>query len=94
MSRTDRLVELLRARELDSLLVTELVNLRYLAGYTGTNGVCVVGEGKRVFLTDFRYTTRAGREVQGFDVEQGLEPVGAAHDPPPSSARRISSASR
>ncbi len=37
-ARADRLVELLRERELDSLLVTNLVNVRYLSGFTGTNG--------------------------------------------------------
>jgi Xaa-Pro aminopeptidase len=53
--------------------VTDLTNVRYLAGYTGTNGACVVGDGLRVFLTDFRYMTQAGREVAGFDVEQGRQ---------------------
>ena len=41
-SRTDRLTALLAERELDSLLVTDLVNVRYLTGFTGTNGACVV----------------------------------------------------
>jgi Xaa-Pro aminopeptidase len=73
MTRADRLEELIRERELDALVVTNLVNVRYLTGYTGTNGACVVGEGRRVFLTDFRYTTQASREVEGFDVEQGRQ---------------------
>lgn len=73
MTRADRLERLLGERELDALVVTNLVNVRYLAGYTGTNGACVVGEGLRAFLTDFRYTTQAGREVRGFEVEQGRQ---------------------
>jgi Xaa-Pro aminopeptidase len=73
MTRADRLEELLRERELDALVVTNLVNVRYLTGFTGTNGACVVGEGRRVFLTDFRYATRARREVEGFDLEQGRQ---------------------
>jgi Xaa-Pro aminopeptidase len=73
MTRADGLEELLRERELDALVVTNLVNVRYLTGYTGTNGACVVGEGRRVFLTDFRYTTQARREVEGFDLEQGRQ---------------------
>ena len=82
MTRADRVEELLAERELDSLLVTNLVNVRYLTGYTGTNGACVVGGGRRVFLTDFRYMTQAGREVEGFDVEQGRQDLledAAAH---------------
>ncbi|MFL5780187.1 MAG: M24 family metallopeptidase [Thermoleophilaceae bacterium] len=73
MTRADRLAELVRETELDALVVTNLVNVRYLTGYTGTNGVAVVGEGVRVFLTDFRYVTQAARQVEGFDVEQGRQ---------------------
>src|SRR5207302_2145236 len=73
VTRADRLEALLRERELDALVVTNLVNVRYLSGYTGTNGVCVVGDGRRVFLTDFRYVTQAAREVDGFDREQGRQ---------------------
>ena len=73
MTRADRLEELLRERELDALVVTNLVNVRYLTGYTGTNGVCVLGDGRRVFLTDFRYMTQASGEVDGFDIELGRQ---------------------
>jgi Xaa-Pro aminopeptidase len=58
-------------KEIDLLLVTNLVNLRYLTGFTGSNGMCVLGEGVRRFVTDFRYMTQVRTEVQGFDVEQG-----------------------
>jgi Xaa-Pro aminopeptidase len=73
VTRADRLEALVREDGLDALVVSNLVNVRYLTGYTGTNGVCVVGEGRRVFLTDFRYVTQAAREVDGFDVEQGRQ---------------------
>ena len=69
MSRADRLAARLAERELDLLLVTDLVNVRYLTGFTGTNGLAVVGPGTRRFLTDFRYVERAKAEVQGFDLE-------------------------
>src|SRR3954462_9243194 len=58
--------------ELDALVVTNLVNVRYLTGYTGSNGVAVVGgDGRRLFFTDFRYMTQAGSEVSGFEVVRG-----------------------
>ena len=66
-SRADRLAELLAARELDCLLVSELVNVRYLTGFTGTNGACVVSADRRLFLTDFRYVERAAAEVREFE---------------------------
>ena len=67
-ARGDRLAALVAERELDCLLVTDLVNVRYLTGFGGTNGACVCGAGRRVFLTDFRYTERAEAEVEGWDV--------------------------
>lgn len=67
-ARADRLVELLREDELDCLLVTDLLDVRYLTGFTGTNGACVVGEsGERLFLTDFRYVEQAEAQVPDFE---------------------------
>ena len=68
MRARDRLVDLLRERELDSLLVTELVNVRYLTGFTGTNGACVLTPEERLFLTDFRYVEQAAEQVTGFEL--------------------------
>jgi Xaa-Pro aminopeptidase len=77
MSRADRLVALLEERSLDCLLVTDLVNVRYMTGFTGTNGACLVSPEERTFFTDFRYVERARTEVQGFDrVEAGREMLG------------------
>jgi Xaa-Pro aminopeptidase len=77
VSRADRLVELLEERSLDSLLVTGLVNVRYLTGFTGTNGACLVSREQRLFFTDFRYVERARAEVREFErVEAGREMLG------------------
>ncbi|MDX6663775.1 MAG: Xaa-Pro aminopeptidase, partial [Solirubrobacterales bacterium] len=46
--RAERLAELIAERELDLLLVTKLVNVRYLTGFGGTNGICVAGAGERL----------------------------------------------
>jgi Xaa-Pro aminopeptidase len=69
--RVDRLLPILAELELDALLVSGLVNVRYLTGFTGTNGICVVGPDMRVFLTDFRYVEQAERQVQGFERVRG-----------------------
>ncbi|HEX7058694.1 MAG TPA: aminopeptidase P family protein [Solirubrobacterales bacterium] len=66
--RGDRLAGLLAERELDLMLVTGLVNVRYLTGFTGTNGACVCGEDSRLLLTDFRYTERAAEETEDWEV--------------------------
>lgn len=66
--RGDRLERQLAARELDRVLVFDLLNIRYLTGFTGTNGACVCGPGTRLFFTDFRYTERAEAEVEGWEI--------------------------
>ena len=77
MSRADRLVALLEDRSLDWLLVTNLVNVRYLTGFTGTNGACLVSPDERLFFTDFRYVERARAEVREFErVEGGRDLLG------------------
>src|SRR3954471_60052 len=66
-ARADRLVDVLAEHELDCLLVTGLVNVRYLTGFTGTNGACIVTRDERLFLTDFRYVEQAEEQVRGFE---------------------------
>jgi Xaa-Pro aminopeptidase len=66
--RGDRLAGLLAEREVDRMLVTDLANVRYLTGFTGTNGVCVCGADERLLLTDFRYTERAAEETEDWQV--------------------------
>ena len=67
--RADKLAALAEEAGVDSLLVAELTNLRYVSGFTGTNGACLIGPDTRTFLTDFRYTDRAAAEVEGFEIE-------------------------
>ena len=52
-------------QDVDAILFFNLSNVRYLAGFTGSDGVLVVGRESCWFLTDSRYTTQAAREVTG-----------------------------
>jgi Xaa-Pro aminopeptidase len=64
MDRADRLAGLLAERALDALLVTNLVNVRWLTGFTGSNGLALVGpDDQRLFLTDFRYLTQSAEQL-------------------------------
>ena len=62
-TRADRVLAELAARELDALLVTNLVNVRWLTGFTGSNALALVGRDVRRFVTDFRYLSQADAEV-------------------------------
>lgn len=67
-ARTEGVQAALAERELDCLLVSNLVNVRYLTGFTGTSGACVITPQECLFLTDFRYTEQAAAQVQGFEL--------------------------
>ena len=67
-ARLERLGMRLAELELDALLVDSPVDLRYVSGYTGTNGLALLrpaGGPPPAFLTDFRYTTQSAAEVPG-----------------------------
>jgi Xaa-Pro aminopeptidase len=54
-------------RGLDALLVSRPVNLRYLTGFTGSNGLALIAAKNAAaahrFFTDFRYTTQSAEQV-------------------------------
>ncbi|GAA1833207.1 Xaa-Pro peptidase family protein [Pseudonocardia ailaonensis] len=65
-ARRDALRALLRKADLDGLLVTDLVNVRYLTGFTGSNAALLlsaVDDAASRFGTDGRYTSQAATEV-------------------------------
>ena len=67
-SRADRLDAAAKKQGLDALVVTNLHDIRWLTGFTGSNAVVVVGrdiEGEPVrrFITDFRYVEQAADQV-------------------------------
>jgi len=71
--RAERLAAELREREIDVLLVATPVNVRYLTGFTGTNGLALIYTGEAAthrFFTDFRYATQSAAQVpDAFDRE-------------------------
>jgi Xaa-Pro aminopeptidase len=89
-ARAERVAAEVAAQGLDQLIVGDLVrpgdsdralaaNTRWLTGFGGTSGLCLVGPDVRVFVTDFRYVERAEREVpDAFDrlrAERQLVPA-------------------
>jgi len=52
----------------DAVLVTSSENLRYLCGFTGTEGLLLLAGDSSFFLTDSRYTTQAREQVAATDT--------------------------
>jgi Xaa-Pro aminopeptidase len=62
--RAQRIAELAADEGLEGLIVGGPANLRYLTGYTGSNGLALIaGGGDLRFLTDFRYEDQAAAQV-------------------------------
>ncbi|MDD3715709.1 MAG: aminopeptidase P family protein [Candidatus Marinimicrobia bacterium] len=62
----ERLIRLrleLEKYDLDAMLVRYASNLRYISGYSGSNGLALITRKDAFFLTDFRYKTQAEQEV-------------------------------
>jgi Xaa-Pro aminopeptidase len=67
-SRILLLRETLRRKRLDGLLVTDINNVRYLTGFSGTSGFALITGKEAFFATDFRYMEQATEEVKGWDI--------------------------
>jgi Xaa-Pro aminopeptidase len=75
--RRRRLRERLSDLGVEGFLVTRQVNVRYLTGFTGSNGQLLLTAGRALLFTDSRYEQQAAREAP--DVDREIYPR-AFHD--------------
>lgn len=76
-ARADRLRGLLEGAGCDALVVSELTNVRYLTGFTGSAAVVLVTSDELVFVTDGRYLTQSHDQISAAGVEARIEIVAA-----------------
>lgn len=62
--------------KIDGVIITDMKNIRYLCGFSGSDGVLIVGEREGMFLTDGRYITQASSEVDTFPVREYKDKIG------------------
>ena len=74
--RLPRLRAALAAAECEALLVTKMVNLRYLTGFTGSDGMALVLPDELVFITDGRYRDQSADQLAAAGVEAHIEIAG------------------
>lgn len=67
--RTEKLSRILNELNIDGLFITDLYNLRYFTGFTGTTGVALATRNGNFFFSDFRYRTQATKEVNKMGFE-------------------------
>ena len=72
-ARIPRLRESLEAAGCEALLVTRLVNIRYLTGFSGSAAMLLVLPDRVVFTTDGRYRDQSAEQLAAAGVEAEIE---------------------
>lgn len=69
-SRRLKLSSFFEEHALDAILITDMRNIRYLCGFSGSEGALVISPDNAWFLCDSRYTEQATAELQGVEVRE------------------------
>lgn len=68
LMRLERLRAKLEVQGLEGLVVRQAQNLRYLSGFTGSEGMLLVLSDKAYLCTDFRYVEQAANQTNGWEI--------------------------
>lgn len=66
-NRQNKLKSVLAEQGLDGMLISRLSNVRYICGFTGSAGSCIITPNENYFITDGRYMEQSKNEVKGFE---------------------------
>ncbi|CAM3210399.1 Xaa-Pro peptidase family protein [Streptobacillus felis] len=62
----NKLEQIFEKLEIDGLLLTDYYNKRYFTGFTGSTGIALVTKKNKYFISDFRYTEQATKQVSEY----------------------------
>lgn len=69
MNRIEKIISQFRSLNIDSFLVKNLPNIRYISGFSGSAANILLTKEKNYFISDFRYKTQSSAEVdQEFEI--------------------------
>ena len=66
-NRQNKLKAVIAKQGLDGILISRLSNVRYICGFTGSAGTCIITPKDNYFITDGRYMEQSKDEVKGFE---------------------------
>jgi Xaa-Pro aminopeptidase len=78
--RVGRLRRQLDAARCDAVVISNLTNIRYLTGFTGSAALVLVTADELVFVSDGRYQTQSADQLGAAGVEARIEIVAADPD--------------
>ncbi len=76
MNPLERLRSRMALESIPAVLVSDIVNVGWLTGFSGSSGYAFVTQGDARFVTDSRYTTQAEAEVKNMPVVWFASPKG------------------
>jgi len=65
--------KILREKNIDAIIVENLINVRYLTGFDGSYGIAIIDQEKSLFITDGRYAEAAEEIVFGAEIQ--IQPI-------------------
>ncbi len=68
MNRLQLIKDALDSRGIDGFLVSDLRNVRYLSGFSGSSACILITGKENLFFTDFRYEEQSKKETRGFEI--------------------------
>jgi Xaa-Pro aminopeptidase len=68
MNRLEAITGALATKGVDGILISGLKNVRYLSGFSGSNGCILITKGEYFFFTDPRYEEQSMKETRGFEI--------------------------
>ncbi len=71
--RLKNLQDILLQKGMDAILITNIVNVRYLSGFTGSSGEIILTPASAYLVVDGRYFQQAGDETNGFELIKRTE---------------------
>lgn len=74
-SRLSAIRKSFEKKGVQGILITTIVNVRYLSGFRGSSGFLLIANDRNIFVTDFRYEEQAHRELgeRGVEWEISIE---------------------
>lgn len=75
MTNLQRLQAATKERGLEAFLASQISNVQWATGFTGSSGLLIAQPANALFITDSRYTVQAKEEVKGAEVESFASPT-------------------
>lgn len=79
-ARRNPLLALLRKKKLDAILLFDLKNIRYLLGFSGSDGAALIRAQQDTLLIDGRYATQARQEAAQAEVREYSDKIEGISD--------------